>query len=98
MSADDYCVWDFHFALSEECSFIQIQALPGIRLDTKDNNDGTKSVHAFVVRVKSFTEEALNNAKVEAKRLVDILAVLSGKYLGLPLPVMRCIVLMEGIR
>jgi hypothetical protein len=79
----DYYVADFNFTLSEERSFIQIQPPPGIKLETKDNNDGTKSVTGFVVTVKASTEdEALNRAKTEAKRLVDVLAVLSGGHLG----------------
>jgi hypothetical protein len=79
----DYYVADFNFTLSEERSFIQIQPPRGIKLETKDNNDGTKSVTGFVVTVKASTEdEALNRAKTEAKRLVDVLAVLSGGHLG----------------
>jgi hypothetical protein len=84
----DYYVADFNFALSEECSVLQIELPPGIKFETKDNNDndGTKSVTGFVVTVKASTEdEALNRAKTEAKRLVDILAVLFGGYLGFTL-------------
>lgn len=94
-----YYVADFNFTLTEERSFIQIQPPPGIKLETKDNNDGTKSVTGFVVTVKASTEdEALNKAKTEAKRLVDLLAVLSGDTLALPLEVIIYVVLMEEIR
>ena len=86
MLADGYYVADFNFTLTEERSFIQIQPPPGIKLETKDNNDGTKSVTGFVVTVKASTEdEALNRAKTEAKMLVDLLAVLSGGHLGFTL-------------
>jgi hypothetical protein len=83
-NTDDGYVADLYFTLSEECS-VQIEPPPGIRFETKDtnNNDGTKSITGFVVTVKASTQdEALNKAKTEAKRLVDILAVLSGGYLG----------------
>jgi hypothetical protein len=97
----DYYVADFNFALSEECSVLQIELPPGIKFETKDNNDndGTKSVTGFVVTVKASTEdEALNRAKTEAKRLVDVLAVLSGETLATTLQGIICVVLMEGVR
>jgi hypothetical protein len=49
----DYYVADFNFTLSEERSFIQIQPPPGIKLETKDNNDGTKSVYRLCSNCKS---------------------------------------------
>ena len=52
-----YYPGDFNFKLSEECSFLEIQPPPGIKLETKDNNDGTKSVTGFVVTVKASTED-----------------------------------------
>ena len=73
----------FHFTLNGRCNFQDINGLPDIELETEDNEDGTKSVLGFVIRVKSSTEyEALETAKREAKILVDILAVLSGRHLG----------------
>jgi hypothetical protein len=79
-----YYPGDFNFKLSEECSFLEIQPPPGIKLETKvSDKDGSKIVYAFVVTVKSSTEEeALYTANSEAKRLVDVLAVLSGGHLG----------------
>lgn len=45
-------LWDFHFNLTEECSFHQIEGPPGIKPEKKKNNDGegTESVYAFAVR------------------------------------------------
>jgi hypothetical protein len=74
-----YYEGDFHFALSEERRFIQIQPPPGIKLEIKDNDVGTKSVYAFVVTVKASTEDEVENiANTEAKRFVDFLASHSG--------------------
>jgi hypothetical protein len=78
-------LWDFDFNLIEECSFHQIEGPPCIKLEKKKNNDheGTESVYAFTVRVKSSTEEeAKEITDKQAKRLVDLLAALYGKYLG----------------
>lgn len=73
----------FHFTLNGRCNFQEVQGLPDIQLETKDNEDGTKNVQGFVIRVKSSSEEeALNTAKSEAQRLVDILAVSGGVHLG----------------
>jgi hypothetical protein len=45
-------LWDFHFNLTEECSFHQIEGPPGIKPEKKKNNDGegTESVYALAVR------------------------------------------------
>jgi hypothetical protein len=73
----------FHFTLNGRCNFQEVHGLPDIQLETKDNQDGTKSVQGFIIRVKSSSEEgALNTAKSQAKRLVDILAVSCGGHLG----------------
>ncbi|HJU34046.1 MAG TPA: hypothetical protein VJ695_02885 [Nitrososphaera sp.] len=74
----------FHFKLSEKCNVFDIRQQPNIELDIKDEEDGTKSVVTFKVKVKNAgtEEEALNIARTRAKRLVDILAVYSGKHLG----------------
>jgi hypothetical protein len=82
-NASDY-LWDFHFTLTEECSFPKIKGPAGIQLlPGNDSSDGTKTVNAFIVRVKFPTEEKAHEAADRrAKKLVDILAVLSVKYLG----------------
>lgn len=78
-----YYIADLHFALTKECSVLQFEPPPDMKFETKENNDGTKSITGFVVMEKAFTEEeALEKAKNEAKKLVDILAVLSGGHLG----------------
>jgi len=73
----------FHFRLSEECNFMGIIGLSGIELEAKDKEGETKSVASFKVRVKETDteEKALEIAKSQAKRLVDILAVSAGKHL-----------------
>jgi hypothetical protein len=81
-NADSYD-WDLHFTLSEECRLIDIKAPPKIELKTYPNDKGTNSVREFTVKVKAFTEEgALKTARIQAKRLTDILAVKSAKHLG----------------
>jgi ribosomal protein S17E len=78
--------YDAHskFTLNEKCSFPQIQPPPGIELETENNEDGTKTIVSFVVTVKKADteEQAWSIAASQAKRLVDLLAVLSGKHLG----------------
>jgi hypothetical protein len=49
-TADPY-VWDFHFALSDECRFIEIKGPPGIELEINPEMDGMKSVREFIVKV-----------------------------------------------
>lgn len=79
---DDY-EGTFHFTLNGRCNFQEVYGLPDIQLETKDNEDGTKSVKGFVIKVKSSSEdEALKTAKSQAKKLVDILAVSCGGHLG----------------
>jgi len=69
--------------LSDECRFIDIKGPPGIDLKINHEKDGMKSVREFIVKLQSFTEEeALEEARIQAKTLVDILAVLSAKHLG----------------
>jgi hypothetical protein len=76
-------VGDVHFTLNGRCNFQKVRRLSGIHLETKRNKDNTTSIQGFKVRVESFTEEeALDTAKIKAKRLVDILAVLSGGHLS----------------
>ena len=74
----------FYFKLSEECNAIGIQDPPGIELEKKDKEGETKSVVSFKVKIKNADteEEALEIAKIRAKRLLDVLAVYSGKHLG----------------
>jgi hypothetical protein len=74
----------FHFRLSEECNFIDIKELSGIELEIKDKEAEIKSVVSFKVRLKEADteEEALEIAKSQAKRLVDILAISAVKHLG----------------
>jgi hypothetical protein len=74
----------FHFKLSEECNAIGIKEPPNIKLEMKDKEDGTKSVVSFKVKIKNAIteEEALEIARIRAKRLVDVLAVYSGRHLG----------------
>jgi hypothetical protein len=70
---------DFHFTLSRECRFIQIQPPPDIKLDIRDNDVGTKSVYGFTITTKAPTEDEVENlAYTGAKRFVDILAWYSG--------------------
>lgn len=75
-----YYEGEFHFTLSRECNFIQIQPPSGIKLKIKDNDVGTKSVYGFVVvPVKGITEDEVENiANTKAKKFVDQLALLSG--------------------
>jgi hypothetical protein len=49
----------FHFTLNGRCNFQDVNGLPDIELETEDNEDGTKSVLGFVIRVKSSTEYKL---------------------------------------
>jgi hypothetical protein len=73
----------FHFTLNGRNRFQDIKGRPCVELETKDNEDGTKSVTAFTITVESSSEEeALSVAQSQAKKLVDILAVLSGGHLG----------------
>lgn len=74
----------FHFKLSEKCNVLDSRQPPNIELDIKDEEGGTKSVVTFKVKVKnaSTEEEALDIARTRAKRLVDVLAVYSGRHLG----------------
>jgi hypothetical protein len=75
----------FLFKLSEKCNVFDIWQPPNIELDMiKDEERGTKSVVSFKVKVKnaSTEEEALEIARTRAKRLVDVLAVYSGRHLG----------------
>ena len=60
------------------------QEPPNIKLEMKDKEDGTKSVVSFKVKIKNAIteEEALKIARIQAKRLVDVLAVYSGRHLG----------------
>jgi hypothetical protein len=81
LSNDDYR-WNFRFTLSEECRFVEIKEPPNIELKINTDKDGMRSVREFIITVKSFTEEeALDKAKIQAKRLADILAALSAKHL-----------------
>lgn len=75
---------EFHFKLSEECNAIDIKEPPNIKLEMKDKEGETKTIVSFKVKVKnaSTKEEALEIARTRAKRLVDVLAVYSGKHLG----------------
>jgi hypothetical protein len=75
---------EFHFKLSEECKAIDIKEPPNIKLEIRDNGGETKRIVSFKVTVKnaSTEEEALEIARARAKRVVDILAVYSGRHLG----------------
>jgi hypothetical protein len=75
---------EFHFKLSEQCNAIGIKEPPNIKLEIKDKEGETKSIVSFKVMVKnaSTEEEALEIARTRAKRLVDVLAVYSGRHLG----------------
>jgi hypothetical protein len=74
-----YYEGDFHFTLSRQPRFIQIKPPPGIKLDIRDNDVGTKSVYGFTATAKASTEDEVENiANTMAKKFVDSLAYHSG--------------------
>jgi hypothetical protein len=74
-----YYEGDFHFTLSTQPRFIQIKPPPGIKLDIRDNDVGTKSVYGFTATAKASTEDEIENiANTMAKKFVDSLAYHSG--------------------
>jgi len=75
--------WEFSYTLSDKCTFQDIHEPPGIQLTIENNEDGTKTVSGFRIRVNSPTQENANDtAERQAKKFVDILAVISTIPLG----------------
>jgi hypothetical protein len=84
MSNTTSYLWDFYFNLNHECTFEDIREPSDIKLKMKVHDDGrTKTVSGFEVQVNSATEQnAKDIAEKQAKKLVDILGVLSETPLG----------------
>jgi hypothetical protein len=72
-------LWGIYFKLNYECTFEDILVSTDIKLEMKVHEDGkTKIVCGFEVQVNSPTEEiAKDTAEKQAKKLVDIFAILS---------------------
>ena len=92
-NADDY-LRGFHFTVSEECSFHQIQAAPGIRLEIRKGRiivvrtERKKCVRICSKDQISYEEDALGTRDKQAKKFYTFCSCYLQDTMGMPLVVL----------